>query len=339
MVGHRDVQAVPVGRDFRPVLQIVSDENHAFFPGLFIQAFPLPVGSDIPVQNEDPPGRVFIQQMEGGRKGMGTAKPGTIGTFRLARPHALDEDRGLGRFQFRGPVHQLLIQFQSGQDAGVLSMEILPGFVFLCAAGNHGHTMFHGPLLAVGFDGRPEVAHKTVHRRELGPQMAGDPLIGQHRIDQDAQLFLNVFALGCGQQMVGLAAQALVPFNQMNAVALTGKRLGRRHPGNAPAHNQGVLIDGKLLFFQRRLQSHPGHGHAHQVPGLQRGLGRLVAVHPRILVADIDHFEKIFVQPGIDQGFLKQRFVSPGGAGGHHNAVQVLFPNDPGDGVLGILAA
>jgi hypothetical protein len=35
------------------MLQIIADENHTLFPGLAVKGFPLPVGSNIPVQHKD----------------------------------------------------------------------------------------------------------------------------------------------------------------------------------------------------------------------------------------------------------------------------------------------
>jgi hypothetical protein len=44
-------------------------------------------------------------------------------------------------------------------------------------------------------------------------------------------------------------------------------------------------------------------------------------MHPGIMVADIGHLKKVFVQAGIIHSFLEQRLMGTGGTGRHDNPV------------------
>ena len=57
------------------------------------------------------------------------------------------------------------------------------------------------------------------------------------------------------------------------------------------------------------------------------------------MVPDIGHLKEVFVQTGIDQGFLEKLLMGPGRAGGHDNTVQVLLLDDLRHLILGILGA
>jgi hypothetical protein len=50
----------------------------------------------------------------------------------------------------------------------------------------------------------------------------------------------------------------------------------------------------------------------------------IVFVDPGVVVADVAHFEQVFVQPGIDQGLLEKGLVGLGGAGRHHHPVELF---------------
>ena len=62
-------------------------------------------------------------------------------------------------------------------------------------------------------------------------------------------------------------------------------------------------------------------------------------MHPRTLVADVRHLKEVFVEPGIGQGLLEERFVGEGTAGSHNDLVQFLVPDDLGHLLLGVLRA
>ena len=55
------------------------------------------------------------------------------------------------------------------------------------------------------------------------------------------------------------------------------------------------------------------------------------------MVADIGHLKQVFIQSGVDQGFLEQWFMGLGRTGCDDNPIQVLFLDDLADGLLGIL--
>jgi len=62
-------------------------------------------------------------------------------------------------------------------------------------------------------------------------------------------------------------------------------------------------------------------------------------MNPGIVVANVGHFNQIFVQSCTDQRFLKKFFVGARRAGCNYNPVQVFFSNDLRYLVLCILAA
>ena len=60
-------------------------------------------------------------------------------------------------------------------------------------------------------------------------------------------------------------------------------------------------------------------------------------MNPGIMVSDVCHFKKVFVQPGLDQRLLKKTFMGLWRASGHHDTIEPSFPNFPGQAFLGIL--
>lgn len=62
-------------------------------------------------------------------------------------------------------------------------------------------------------------------------------------------------------------------------------------------------------------------------------------MNPGTLVPDVPHFEQVFVDPCVDQRLLKQGLVGLGCTRRHHHTVQVMFFDDLGHLVLGVLGA
>ena len=60
-------------------------------------------------------------------------------------------------------------------------------------------------------------------------------------------------------------------------------------------------------------------------------------MNPGIVIPDIGHFKQIFVQTGVDQGFLEQGFMGFGGTGRHHDPVQIFLFDDADQIVLCVL--
>ena len=116
-------------------------------------------------------------------------------------------------------------------------------------------------------------------------------------------------------QTGSLSAQTIGTFHQMGFIPLLGQTQGGRHTGDPAADDQRGLTDGQFGFHERLFQGSLADGHAYQVFGLLGGDVGIVLMHPGILVADIDHFEQVFIEPGVDQGFLKQGLVGFGRAG------------------------
>jgi hypothetical protein len=123
------------------------------------------------------------------------------------------------------------------------------------------------------------------------------------------QVVADGFSLPGGAQLARIAAQPAGLFHQKHLAALTGHAQGGFHAGHAAAHHQGRLGDRHRYGIERFDEGRLGHGHAHQVLGLAGGHGRIVHVHPGVLIADVGHFEQVLVQAGLADGLLKERFV------------------------------
>ncbi len=191
--------------------------------------------------------------------------------------------------------------------------------------GNHRHTMFHLFFMALPGKGRFEVPHKSFHTRQLGIQAQVDIRVRLDLINHLGEVHLYVFALPGPEQQTPLPARKRFPLHQANLITLIRKTHGGCHTGYAGPHHQCPLVDFKLCFHQGFHECHLGHRHAHQVPGLFRGHLGIIFVHPGILIPDVGHLKEVFVKPRSHQGLLEQRLMGLGSAGGHHNAVEVIF--------------
>lgn len=91
-------------------------------------------------------------------------------------------------------------------------------------------------------------------------------------------------------QFVGL-------FNQHNFIAAIGQCCSSGHTGQPAADDQGTGLDfgsDRFLGFE---QSCFGHAHTDQILGLGICVCLLLHVDPGALISDVDHLEKIGIQP------------------------------------------
>ena len=119
--------------------------------------------------------------------------------------------------------------------------------------------------------------------------------MGGHPLDQSSQIGLDIISLNGEGQTVGHASQLFFFFDQDDLIPLIGQSQGGVHPGHPAADNHGALVDRDDFLLQRLKGSGPRDGHADQFPGLIGRFPGIVRVDPGILVADIGHFQEVFV--------------------------------------------
>ena len=337
MIGDAHRQPFAVADDPGFVFKIVADEDHAGLTGFFVERLPFTIGADVPVENIDARFRVAGFDGQGAFDGVGAADPRTIGPLGLTGSHALNEDRRVQTVEHGIIGQHLAVQLQAGQHPRIFAVKVFIGLQFAGPGGHDGDTMFDGGIIGAIFQNGFEVTHKTVHAGQLGIQVHLKPLFGLDPGHHFGQMGLDVFSSPGPIEAVGLTTQLIGAFHQMGVIPLAGQAQGSRHAGDTAADNQRGLADGEFGFGQRFFQHDLVDGHAHQIHGFLGGDIGIVFVDPGILVADVDHFEQVFVQAGIHQGFLEEGLVGLGRTGGHHHPVEAFFADDVGHAVLSIL--
>ena len=134
-------------------------------------------------------------------------------------------------------------------------------------------------------------------------QVDGNIGVGLHPGDDLLQPGRKGFVLPGGTQATGISPQLIRSLHQVDLTPLIGYAQGGFHSGHAAAHHKGRFGDGNRDMVKWFDMGRFGHGHAHQVFGFLRGFVRVVHVHPGVLVADIGHFEQVFVQARFSNGF------------------------------------
>ena len=119
-------------------------------------------------------------------------------------------------------------------------------------------------------------------------------------------------------------ADARFPFDQENFLASVGHRQGRVNARNASAHHQHVGVNGNARRLQRPMKTNPPHRRVRERHGFGRGF-RAVGMHPRIVLADVDHLEIKRVQSARRHRVAEGVLVQQGRAGGHHHAVELVL--------------
>ena len=117
--------------------------------------------------------------------------------------------------------------------------------------------------------------------------------------------------------------------DQIDLVAHIGQVQGCKYSGNAAADYQSRLGDIDELILKRLQISCLGHCACDNLLGLGGGAGLVIGMDPAVLVPDICHFKKIFVQTFAFQHFPEYGFMGPRSTGGddylvHKAAVDVL---------------
>ena len=125
----------------------------------------------------------------------------------------------------------------------------------------------------------------------------------------------------------------------MDLVSLVGQVQRGRHPRQAPADHQRVLVDAERLLVQRLGERDFRNGAVDEVHGLLGGLFGLFLVHPRAVLADVGELEHVRVDARLLERLLEERLVRSRRAGGHDEAVETLGLDHFLDYLLGVLRA
>ncbi len=121
-----------------------------------------------------------------------------------------------------------------------------------------------------------------------------------------------------------MAADSRLAFHQVHVLAGIGDGQGCMYAGDSSANHQHVGIDLDLTFFQRLMQAYAADGGADQVLRFSRRF-RFVGVHPRDVLANVDHLQQERVDPRPRQGPPERRLMHQRRARCHHNPVKLMF--------------
>ena len=154
----------------RFVVQGVPDEDHAQFPGLFVEQFPLAVGPDVPVEDVYVGVRILLLDGDGLRNGRGAADPRAVGPVVVPRAHALDKHDAVGIFQ---PARGRAPGRASGSRSDVSRRGIRPCSVACRAGGDDGDAVLDGLV-------SPPAAITWVSKLPTNPEASVTSAFEQH---------------------------------------------------------------------------------------------------------------------------------------------------------------
>jgi len=197
------------------------------------------------------------------------------------------------------------------------------------------------PAVAIGADLylADEVAFVAAEPNDFGLGQEFDPAVVPGLLDEILQVLLNIQPLDRLVDTARDPAQFFFLLHQNRFKTLPGEAESGIEAGEPAADHQSPLLDFEGPLRQRLQQRRPSHRHPHQILGLFRGFKRILLMHPGILIANVGHLEKIFIETASLEGILEELFMGARRAGRHHYPVQLLFGDDLPDLLLGILGA
>jgi hypothetical protein len=111
------------------------------------------------------------------------------------------------------------------------------------------------------------------------------------------------------------------------------------HPSCPASNHQSSALDWQLQGVLRLSRCGASNSHMHKLFRFTGGFLIILRVHPGALVADVGHFEQIWIQAGGADAVLEERLVSERGAAGDHHPVKIMFFDLLGDMPDAILGA
>ena len=114
---------------------------------------------------------------------------------------------------------------------------------------------------------------------------------------------------------------------------------GGLNPGDASADDESRRLHRHLPLLERLEMPCPGNAHADERAGFLLGRLRLSRVHPRALIADVDHFQQIGIQADGGTSLPEDGLVGSRGAGGNDDTVQLLLADELDQPILAAAGA
>ena len=121
------------------------------------------------------------------------------------------------------------------------------------------------------------------------------------------------------------AAEPVALLHQGHREALDREIGGRLDAGDAAADHQAARVIGASPSWSGsrwRARATPMRISARALSWAASGV---LGVHPRALVADVDHLEQVGVEADPGQGLAEDRLVGPRRAGGDHDPVELVL--------------
>ena len=292
---------------------------------------------DVPVEDGDRALRESLPEHLRVLDGHAAADPAAVGAFPVHGTGAVDHDHGSGGVEIIVPDAPL--QFRLGHDPRAGTVPVQTVHVDLAEPGGDDHgTELDIMGLLPGPDGGREV-----------PDEPGEALDDRTGVDRDVFGFVDPPDEGLdhilrpdirGEQGVKLpqgSPQPILFFQDPGGDAHVRQSQGCPHPGHPPADDEHPCDDPHLFLGEGFKEAGFGNGHAHQIPGLLRGPGPIVGMHPGTVLADVGELEQVLVQPCLHQRILKEGTMGHRGTRGHDDPVEVVLLHLLPEILLGVL--
>src|SRR5664280_1126523 len=315
-----------VGAHLRQAVVVVAREDDAELTRLRVVLLQQAEGADLLEPHVHGPVRILLFQSDGVLDALLAAGARAIGVALVERAGAEHEAGALDLGERRVVLAQHALEVHAADDLRALAQAVELGAVLARAGGHDDDAVVDGRALAVLlFDDAREVADEAVEVGELGLEVDAHVGVVDEAPLEGGDVVARVAALDGGADLEHVASELAAAFHEMGLMAHLTERVGGRHAGDAAAdHDRGVR-ERHVDLEQRLEHAGAGDAHAHEVPRLARGLGRLVVVHPARLVADVGHLEEERVEPGLAQRVLEDRLVRARRAARHHDTVELVL--------------
>ncbi len=145
--------------------------------------------------------------------------------------------------------------------------------------------------------------------------------MGDGAVDQVPQQALWVLALGDEVDMMQVAAEFTAALHQVHIEAGVGDGQRGGHPRDSPADDQGGALRRPFDLLDRAGQGQPLGRDAHLFEGAAGRAGRILAMDPGAVLAQVDDLDEGRVQAGFAGQALEERLMRAWAAGGDDQAI------------------